>query len=183
MELSVEQREELVSTLKARFEANMNRHADQTWDDVLARLEANPKALLSLSQMESSGGEPDLVGIDEGTGEYVFFDCAAESPKGRRSVCYDAEALAARKNHPPKNSAVGLAEMMGVSLLTEDQYQALQQLGDFDNKTSSWLHTPQSIRKLGGAIFGDKRYDRVFVHHNGADSYYASRGFRTCLKV
>lgn len=175
-ELSPEQREELLQTLKARFEKNMNRHPGLEWADVQAKLEANPEKLWSLHEMEETGGEPDVVGHDGKTGEYIFYDCSAESPKGRRSVCYDREALESRKEHKPKSSAVEMAAAMGIELLTEEQYRELQQLGNFDMKTSSWVITPERIRKLGGALFCDRRYDTVFVYHNGAESYYAARG-------
>jgi hypothetical protein len=182
-ELSPEQREELLSALKARFEKHMNRHADLEWAAVQARLEAKPEKLWSLSEMESTGGEPDVIGQDQKTGEVIFYDCAAESPKGRRSVCYDHEALESRKEYKPENSAMDMAAAMGIELLTEEQYRTLQKLGYFDTKTSSWLKTPAEIRKLGGAIFGDRRYDHVFVYHNGAESYYGARGFRGSLRV
>lgn len=181
--LSPDQQEELLGALKARFEKNMNRHQGLEWASVQAKLAANPEKLWSLHEMEITGGEPDVVGHDQETGEYIFYDCAAESPKGRRSLCYDREALESRKEHKPKDSALDRAAAMGIELLTEEQYRALQELGDFDTKTSSWLKTPASIRKLGGAIFGDRRYDTVFVYHNGADSYYAARGFRGWLRV
>lgn len=183
MELSPEQREELLQTLKARFEKNMNRHPGLEWADVQAKLEENPEKLWSLHEMEETGGEPDVVGHDGKTGEYIFYDCSAESPKGRRSVCYDREALESRKEHKPKSSAVEMAAAMGIELLTEEQYRELQQLGIFDMKTSSWVITPERIRKLGGALFCDRRYDTVFVYHNGAESYYAARGFRGSLRV
>jgi hypothetical protein len=182
-ELSPEQREELFRVLKARFEKNMNRHQGCEWADVQARLEANPEKLWSLHEMERTGGEPDVVGYDGETGEYIFYDCSTESPKGRRNVCYDQEALESRKTHKPENSAVGMAAAMGIELLTEAEYRELQKLGHFDTKTSSWLKTPPEIRKLGGAIFGDFRYGQVFVYHNGAESYYSARGFRGSLKV
>jgi hypothetical protein len=182
-ELSPEEREQLLGTLKARFEKNMNRHNGLEWAAVQARLEANPGKLWSLSEMERTGGEPDVAGYDEQTDEYIFYDCSAESPRGRRSICYDPEALAARKENKPADSAVGMAADMGIELLTEEQYRELQKLGRFDTKTSSWLKTPSEIRKLGGAIFGDFRYGTVFVYHNGADSYYAARGFRGALRV
>ncbi len=182
-ELSPEQREELLRTLKARFEKNMNRHKGLEWAKVQARLEASPDKLWSLNEMEKTGGEPDVVGHDKKTGEYTFCDCSAESPKGRRSVCYDREALEARKEHKPKNSAVGMATDMGIEILSEEQYRELQTLGSFDTKTSSWVQTPSNIRKLGGAIFCDCRYDQVFTYHNGAESYYAARAFRGSLKV
>ncbi|HAG00313.1 MAG TPA: DUF4256 domain-containing protein [Paenibacillus lactis] len=183
MELSPEQREELLQTLKARFEKNMNRHPGLEWADVQAKLEENPEKLWSLHEMEETGGEPDVVGYDGKTGEYIFYDCSAESPKGRRSVCYDREALESRKEHKPKSSAVEMAAAMGIELLTEEQYRELQQLGNFDMKTSSWVITPERIRRLGGALFCDRRYDTVFVYHNGAESYYAARGFRGSLRV
>lgn len=182
-ELSPEQRAALLSTLKARFEKNVNRHKDLEWAKVQARLEANPEKLWSLHVMEETGGEPDVVGHDAKTGEYIFYDCSVESPKGRRSVCYDPEALESRKEHKPADSAIGMADEMGVEMLTEEQYMELQQFGNFDAKTSSWLKTPPEIRKLGGAIFGDFRYGRAFVGHNGAESYYAARGFRGALRV
>lgn len=181
--LSSTQREELLKTLQARFEKNMHRHEGLKWAKVEARLEANADKLWSLGEMERTGGEPDVVGHDKKTGEYVFFDCSAESPAGRRSVCYDREALDSRKEHKPKDSAMGLAAAMGLELLTEEQYRELQQLGKFDTKTSSWVKTPADIRKLGGALFGDFRYGNVFFYHNGAESYYAARGFRGLLKV
>jgi len=183
MELSLEQREELLSTLKARFEKNMNRHKDLDWAKVQARLEANTEKLWSLNEMEVTGGEPDVVGHDNKTDEYIFYDCSAESPKGRRSICYDREALESRKKHKPENNAIDMATAMGIELLTEEQYRELQKLENFDMKTSSWIQTPENIRNLGGAIFCDYRYDTVFVYHNGADSYYAARGFRGSLKV
>jgi hypothetical protein len=182
-ELSPEQREELLRALKARFEKNMNRHKGLEWDRVQAKLEANTEKLRSLNEMERTGGEPDVVGQDRKTGEYIFYDCSAESPKGRRSLCYDREALESRKEHKPENDAIDMAAAIGIELLTEEQYRALQQLGDFDMKTSSWVKTPSDIRKLGGALFCDRRYDHVFVYHNGADSYYAARGFRGSLRV
>jgi hypothetical protein len=181
--LSPEQREELLGALKARFEKNMNRHKGLEWAKVQAKLEANAEKLWSLNEMESTGGEPDVVGHDKKTGEYVFYDCSAESPKGRRSVCYDREALEGRKEHKPKDSAINMATAMGIELLTEEQYRELQKLGSFDTKTSSWVQTPPEIRKLGGALFCDRRYDHVFLYHNGADSYYAARAFRGVLKV
>lgn len=177
------QRETLFKQLKARFEKNMQRHRGLEWAKVQARLSANPAKLRSLQEMEGTGGEPDVVGHDERTGEYIFHDCSAESPTGRRSVCYDREALDSRKEHKPADSAMSMAAAMGVELLTEEQYRELQTLGEFDTKTSSWLRTPADIRKLGGAIFGDRRYGRVFVYHNGAPSYYAARGFRALLRV
>jgi len=178
-----EQREELLRTLKTRFEKNMNRHKGLEWANVQAKLEATPEKLRSLNEMEKTGGEPDVVGHDKQTGEYIFYDCSAESPKGRRSVCYDREALESRKEHKPKDSAVGMAAAMGVELLTDEQYRELQKLGNFDTKTSSWVKTPSVIRKLGGALFCDRRYDTVFVYHNGAESYYAARAFRASLRV
>ena len=181
--LTSAQREELLATLKARFEKNMNRHKGVQWAEVQTRLEPNAEKLWSLNEMEKSGGEPDVVGNDKKTGEYIFYDCAAESPKGRRSVCYDHEALAARKENKPKDSAVNMATGMGIELLTEAQYRELQKLGDFDTKTSSWVNTPADVRKLGGALFCDRRYDTVFLYHNGADSYYAARAFRGMLRV
>ena len=182
-ELSAKQREELLSTLQARFEKNKNRHKGIEWAKVDARLKANTKKLWSLYEMESTGGEPDVVGHDKKTGEYIFYDCSAESPKNRRSICYDHEALEARKEHKPADSAINMASDMGIELLTEEQYRELQQLGNFDSKTSSWVETPADIRKLGGAIFCDRRYNTVFKYHNGADSYYAARGFRGSLRV
>src|SRR5437016_2400762 len=182
-DLSPERREELVRALKARFEKNMNRHKGLEWAKVQAKLEANPEKLWSLNEMESTGGEPDVVGHDKKTGEYIFYDCSAESPKGRRSVCYDREALEARKEHKPKDSAINMAAAMGIELLTEEQYRELQELGEFDTKTSSWIKTPSDIRKLGGALFCDRRYNTVFVYHNGAESYYAARAFRGSLRV
>jgi hypothetical protein len=177
------QREELLSTLRARFEKNVKRHQALAWAEVQARLEAHPEKLWSLREMEQTGGEPDVVGRDTMTGEVIFYDCAAESPKGRRSLCYDREALDKRKENKPANSALDVAGAMGIELLTEEQYRALQELGEFDTKTSSWVKTPAEIRRLGGALFCDRRYDTVFVYHNGADSYYAARGFRGALKV
>ncbi len=182
-ELPPEQREALLRVLKTRFEKNMNRYAGLDWADVLTRLEANPEKLWSLHIMEETGGEPDVVGRDQRTGEYIFYDCSAESPKGRRSVCYDREALDSRKEHKPADNALEMAASMGIEILTEDQYRELQKLGSFDLKTSSWVKTPEDIRKLGGAIFCDRRYNTVFVYHNGAESYYAARGFRGSLKV
>ena len=181
--LSPEQREELLKTLKARFEKNMNRHKNLEWAKVQAKLEANTEKLWSLNEMERTDGEPDVVGHDNETDEYIFYDCSAESPKGRRSVCYDREALESRKEPKPENSAIDMAATMGIELLTEEQYRELQKLGSFDTKTSSWVKTPANIRKLGGAIFCDRRYDNVFVYHNGAESYYAARGFRGSLRV
>ncbi|TLS36804.1 DUF4256 domain-containing protein [Pseudalkalibacillus caeni] len=182
-ELSQAQREELLSTLKARFEKNTNRHNDLEWAKVQARLETNTDKLWSLNEMEATGGEPDVVGHDKKTDEYIFYDCSTESPKGRRSVCYDLEALESRKKHKPDNNAIDMATVMGIELLTEEQYRELQKLGNFDTKTSSWVQTPANIRKLGGAIFCDRRYDTVFVYHNGAESYYAARGFRGSLRI
>lgn len=181
--LSPEQHEHLVSLLKARFGKNMNRHKGLEWADVEARLQSNAEKLWSLNEMEASGGEPDVVGHDQGTGEYLFYDCSAESPKGRRSCCYDAEALEARKENKPTNNAVDMASAMGTEILNEDQYRELQKTGEFDLKTSSWVQTPAAIRKLGGALFCDRRYNHVFVYHNGAESYYAARGFRSALRV
>jgi hypothetical protein len=181
--LSPEHREELLSELKARFEKNMNRHKGLEWAPVQAKLGAKTEKLWSLSEMERTGGEPDVVGLDKKTGEYIFYDCSAESPKGRRSLCYDGEALETRKEHKPKNSAIDMAAAMGIELLTEEQYRDLQKLGNFDTKTSSWITTPSEIRKLGGAIFADYRFGRVFVYHNGAESYYAARAFRGSLRV
>lgn len=182
-ELLIEEQEELFGILKERFEKNMDRHLGISWADVQAKLEANNQKLWSLHEMEKTEGEPDVVGYDEETNEYVFFDCSPESPKGRRSVCFDQEALEARKKHKPEDSAVNMASNMGIELLTEEQYRELLKLGKFDRKTSSWVQTPENIRKLGGAIFCDYRYDTVFVYHNGADSYYAARGFRGSLRV
>lgn len=182
-DMKAKQREELSRALKARFEKNMNRHKGLEWAKVQARLEANTEELWSLSEMERTGGEPDVVGYDKKTGEYVFYDCSAETPKGRRNVCYDREALESRKEFKPKDTAMDMAAAMGVEILTEDQYRELQKLGNFDTKTSSWLKTPSEIRKLGGAIFADRRYDHVFVYHNGASSYYGVRGFRGSLRV
>jgi len=182
-QLSPKQREELLTTLKTRFEKNMGRHENLEWAKVQAKLEANPEKLWSLNGMESTGGEPDVVGQDKKTGEYVFYDCAAQSPKGRTSLCYDREALDSRKEFKPKNNAMDLAADMGVELLTEEEYLELQKLGEFDTKSSSWLKTPADMRKLGGALFGDRRFGRVFFYHNGAESYYSGRGFRGWLKV
>jgi hypothetical protein len=181
--LPPEQRAALLSTVKGRFEKHLNRHHDLQWTAVQGRLEANPDKLWSLSEMERTGGEPDVVGHDTKTGEYVFYDCSAESPKGRRSVCYDREALEARKEHKPENSAMDMAAAMGIEILTEAQYRELQTLGEFDTKTSSWVMTPPDIRDHGGAIFCDRRYGHVFTYHNGAESYYAARAFRGALKV
>jgi len=182
-ELSQEQRKELLSTLKNRFEKNRNRHNGFEWTEVQLKLEAEPEKLWSLNEMELSGGEPDVVGHDNNKDEYIFMDCSAESPKGRRSVCYDREALESRKEFKPENNALDMAAAMGIELLTEEQYRALQQLGNFDTKTSSWVHTPAEIRELGGALFCDRRYNHVFVYHNGAESYYAARGFRGSLRI
>ncbi len=183
MALSTAQREELLAALKARFEKNMPRHLGLEWEKIQDKLEANAEKLWSLHEMERTGGEPDVVGYDKKTDEVIFYDCSAESPAGRRSLCYDGAALAARKANKPADSAVAMAAAMGIELLTEAQYQELQKLGKFDMKTSSWLKTPDEIRQLGGAIFGDRRYNHVFVYHNGADSYYAARGFRGVLRV
>jgi hypothetical protein len=182
-ELSPEQREELLRALKARFEKNMNRHKGLEWAKVEAKLEGNTEKLWSLNEMETTGGEPDVVGHDKKKNEYIFYDCSDESPKGRRSLCYDYEAWQSRKEHKPKNNAIDMAAAMGIELLTEEQYRELQELGDFDTKTSSWVQTPTNIRELGGALFCDRRYDQVFVYHNGAESYYAARAFRGSLKV
>src|SRR5215510_4559475 len=182
-ELSPKQVEELLRRFKSRFEKNMNRHKGLEWAKVQAKLEANTKKLWSLNEMERTGGEPDLVGHDKKTGEYIFYDCSEESPTGRRSVCYDREALDARKEHKPKDSAINMAAAMGIEILTEEQYRELQKLGEFDTKTSSWVKTPSDIRKLGGAICCDRRYNHVFTGHNGAESYYAARGFRGSLRV
>lgn len=182
-QLQPQQREELISTLKARFEKNKQRHKGLEWDKIQAKLEANAEKLWSLNEMEVSGGEPDVVDYESEADVYIFYDCSAESPKGRRSLCYDRDALNSRKEYKPENSAVDMAEAMGIELLTDNQYRELQQLGNFDLKTSSWVKTPNNIRKLGGAIFCDRRYDTIFVYHNGAESYYAARGFRGMLKV
>lgn len=182
-ELSPEQRNELLSTLKTRFEKNRNRHQGLDWANVQAKLDANPEKLWSLDDMETTGGEPDVVGYDATTDEYIFYDCSAESPKGRRSVCYDRAGWESRKEHKPENTAMDMAAEMGIELLTEEQYRELQQLGKFDIKTSSWVKTPAEIRKLGGALFCDRRYDTVFLYHNGAESYYSGRGFRGSLRV
>ena len=181
--LSADESEELILVLRNRFEKNMDRHKGIAWDGVEEKLKANPAKLWSLSQMEETGGEPDVVGYDKKSGEYVFFDCSAETPKGRRSICYDHQALESRKEHKPANSAIGMAEDMGVEILNEEEYRALQKLGEFDTKTSSWIKTPPDIRKRGGALFCDWRYGHVFVYHNGAESYYAARSFRGSLKV
>lgn len=183
MSLPLEQREQLLGTLATRFSKHMHRHPELEWANVLARLEEQPDKLVSLAAMESTGGEPDVVSYDASTGEYHFVDCSAESPAGRRSLCYDGQALDARKHHKPQNSAMDLAAAMGITLLNEAQYRELQQLGEFDSKTSSWIVTPAAIRRRGGALFMDRRYDHVFVYHNGADSYYAARGFRGLLRV
>ena len=177
------ERRELITALHARFERNMHRHPDLEWAEVQARLEANSEKLRSLHEMDRTGGEPDVVGLDDSTGEFIFYDCSAESPKGRRSLCYDREALASRKENKPKGNAIDMAAAMGIDLLTEDQYRGLQKLGEFDAKTSSWVKTPSDIRKLGGALFCDHRFNTVFVYHNGAESYYAARGFRSLLRV
>jgi len=181
--LSLSQRAEILGALKARFEENMTRHKGLNWADIHKRLEAGPEKLFSLHEMERTGGEPDVVAYDKKTGEYVFFDCSAESPKDRRSVCYDREALEARKEHKPKDSAMSMAAAMGIEILTETDYRELQKLGAFDTKTSSWIRTPAGIRTLGGALFCDRRYDRVFTYHNGADAYYAARGFRGSVRI
>jgi len=182
-ELSPKQRAEMLSALKARFEKNMNRHKGLDWAKVQARLQANTEKLYSINEMEVTGGEPDVVDHDKKTGEYIFYDCSAESPKDRRSLCYDHEALEKRKEHKPADSAINMAAEMGIEILTEEEYRELQKLGKFDTKTSSWVKTPSAIRKLGGAVFCDRRYDTVFLYHNGADSYYAARGFRGSLRV
>ena len=182
-DLSPKQREELLKALKARFEKNMHRHQGPEWAQVQAKLEAHAEKLWSISEMERTGGEPDVIGHDKKTGEYIFYDCSAESPKDRRSLCYDRDALESRKENKPANNAMDVAAAMGIELLTEEQYRALQKLGNFDTKTSSWVQTPSAIRKLGGALFCDRRYNTVFVYHNGAESYYAARGFRGSLRV
>jgi len=182
-ELSAAQRDELIKILKYRFEKNMNRHQGVEWKKVETKLTADPAKLWSLDEMEISGGEPDVVGQDKKTGQYLFYDCSSESPKGRRSICYDHEALASRKEHKPENSAIEMASDMGIDILSEDEYRELQKLGSFDLKTSSWVKTPPAIRKLGGAFFCDRRYNHVFLYHNGAESYYAARGFRGCVRV
>jgi hypothetical protein len=181
--LTEKQREEILKTLKARFEKNMGRHKGIVWADVQRKLEKHTEKLWTLFEMERTGGEPDIVGRDTKTGEYIFYDCSAESPKGRRSICYDREALESRKENKPRDSAVEMAAAMGIEILTEEQYRELQTLGEFDTKTSSWVKTPANIRKLGGALFCDRRFDTVFLYHNGAESYYAARGFRGCAKV
>lgn len=181
--LSTDQQEQLLSTLKARFNKNMSRHSGIEWTGVQARLEADPKKLWSLHEMERTGGEPDVIAHNRDTGAYIFYDCSVESPGGRRSLCYDREALDARKEHKPANSAIDMAAAMGIELLAEEQYRELQKLGKFDTKTSSWVKTPANVRKLGGAVFCDRRYDTIFLYHNGADSYYAARGFRGSLTV
>lgn len=181
--LSTEEKDSLFKTLKTRFEKNIQRHKGIQWADVLAKLEASPEKLVTLQEMEVTEGEPDVVGYDKKTGEYLFYDCSPESPKGRRSLCYDGDALASRKEHKPEDSALEMAAAIGIQLLTEEEYRALQELGNFDTKTSSWVKTPPEIRKLGGAIFCDRRYNHVFTYHNGAESYYAARGFRGSLKV
>ncbi|HUK47068.1 MAG TPA: DUF4256 domain-containing protein [Terriglobales bacterium] len=183
LSLSKKQREELLRTLQARFQANMTRHKGLVWGEVEDRLDVNAEKLWSLVEMERTGGEPDIVGHDKKTGEYIFYDCSAESPKGRRSICYDREALESRKEHKPKANAVDMAAAMGVELLTEEEYRELQKLGEFDTKTSSWVKTPAKVRKLGGALFCDRRFDTVFTYHNGAESYYAGRAFRGSLRV
>ncbi len=182
-DMKAKQRDELLGTLKARYEKNMHRHPGLAWAKVEARLEANAEKLWSLNEMERTGGEPDVVGREDGTGDYTFCDCSAESPKGRRSVCYDREAQESRKEHRPKDNALDMASAMGIELLTEEQYRDLQKLGEFDTTTSSWVKTPSRIRKLGGALFCDRRYDTVFLYHNGAQSYYAARGFRGSLRI
>jgi hypothetical protein len=182
-QLPASQHEALLSTLKARFEKNMHRHKGLDWAKVQAKLEDNPEKLWSLNEMEDTGGEPDVVGYDKKTGAFIFYDCSAETPKGRRNLCYDREALESRKEHKPEDSAIDMAAAMGIALLTEAQYRELQQLGEFDTKTSSWVQTPPAIRKLGGALFCDRRYDHVFLYHNGASSYYAARGFRGALSI
>jgi hypothetical protein len=182
-DMKANQREELLKTLKSRFEGNLHRHKGLEWAKVQAKLVANTTKLWTLNEMESSGGEPDVVGHDKKTGEYIFYDCSAESPKGRRSVCYDGKALESRKEHKPTNNAIDMAAAMGIELLTEEQYRELQKLGKFDTKTSSWIITPADIRELGGALFADYRYGNVFVYHNGAESYYAARGFRGSVRI
>lgn len=181
--LSPEQTDTLLATLKTRFEKNMNRHEATEWDNVFAKLKANPAKLWSLNEMERTGGEPDVIDYDGTTNEYIFYDCAPESPKGRRSICYDREALDKRKENKPVDDAISMAAAMGIEILNEQQYRELQRLGEFDLKTSSWIQTPEDVRKLGGALFADRRYNTVFVYHNGAESYYAARGFRGLLKI
>jgi len=181
--LTLQQSDELLKTLKSRFEKNMTRHKGLEWIKIQVKLESNPEKLWILDDMETTGGEPDVVGYDKKTGEYIFYDCAAESPRERRSLCYDREALNSRKEHKPKNSAIDMATEMGIEILTEEEYRELQKLGEFDTKTSSWIKTPDAIRKLGGAVFCDRRYNTVFLYHNGAESYYAARGFRGSLRV
>jgi hypothetical protein len=181
--MKTQDREKLLQALKTRFERNVHRHKGVTWSEVFARVAASPTAMTSLAKMEATGGEPDVIGVDRTTGEYIFCDCSAESPAGRRSLCYDGEALNARKENKPQGSVVEVAAAMGVELLSEQQYRHLQELGELDTKTSSWVFTPQDVRALGGALFGDRRYGRVFVYHNGAQSYYAARGFRGQLRV
>lgn len=183
MKLSRDQHQELLRRLKDRFDKNMSRHNGLEWAKALAKLEADPQKFWSLNEMERTGGEPDVIGHEKKTGEYIFYDCSAESPKGRRSLCYDRKALDSRKEHKPKNNAIDMAAAMGVELLTESEYRELQKLGEFDTKSSSWVMTPADVRKLGGALYCDRRYDRVFVYHNGAESYYAVRGFRCSLRV
>ena len=182
-ELPARQQEELIKTLKTRFEKNMNRHKGLEWAKIQTKLEADTEKLWSLNEMENTAGEPDVVGFDEKSGKYIFYDCSAETPKGRRSLCYDREALESRKEHKPENNVIDMADAMGIELLTEEQYRELQKLGNFDTKTSSWVKTPADIRKLGGALFCDRRYNCVFVYHNGAESYYGVRGFRGSLKI
>ncbi len=182
-ELPAKQREELLKVLRARFEKNMNRHKGLKWAEVQAKLETNTRKLWTLNDMEITGGEPDVVGLDKKTGEYIFYDCSAESPKGRRNLCYDVEALESRKENKPEDNAIDMAAAIGIKLLTEEQYRELQTLGNFDTKTSSWVITPTDIKKLGGALFMDRRFDHVFLYHNGAESYYAARGFRGSLRV
>jgi hypothetical protein len=181
--MKAQERKDLLQTLETRFGKNTRRHSGIAWADVRAKLERNPDALRSLREMEATGGEPDVIGLDKATGHFIFCDCSAESPTGRRSICYDGEALASRKEHKPANSAIEMAAAMGIDVLTEEQYRELQKLGDFDTKTSSWVKTPADVRALGGALFCDRRYGKVFVYHNGAQSYYAARGFRGCLRV
>ena len=183
MKLSQQDQKELLQVLKSRFEKNMHRHKGVNWNHVKSKLEASPGKLWTLNEMEITGGEPDVVRVDKKTGEYIFYDCSAESPKGRRSFCYDGDALASRKEHKPKNSAVDMAADMGVEILSSDEYRELQLLGNFDTKTSSWIKTPAEIRELGGALFMDRRYNTVFMYHNGAESYYAARGFRGSLRI